>query len=170
MASEDLPDWARELITLYESHASNQFILHGNVHDRFLLPLGVRRTLGGLDEFLEKILLPSFDVVLSYDVGNGLRIEKGNKIFAKWPTAKDGLPPIRHPKEGIARITHYLRYCANLRSMGHKSPQVAIILRSAHLVIPATQGSTNYDLSAMASLVGTGPRRPPWLKTRSPPS
>ena len=33
-----LPDWSRELVDLYESNATTQFILHGNVNDRVLLP------------------------------------------------------------------------------------------------------------------------------------
>ena len=68
-----LPEWSRELVDLYESNATTQFILHGNVNDRLLLDdkAGVR--LGGLPDFLEEVLLPSFDVVLSYDLGNGLR-------------------------------------------------------------------------------------------------
>ena len=35
-----LPEWAKELITLYESDSANQFILYGNVNDRLVLPLG----------------------------------------------------------------------------------------------------------------------------------
>ena len=77
--SPGLPGWAVELVTLYESHAANQFILHGNVHDRFLLPLGDAAALGSLADFLLRVLLPRFDVVLSYDLGNGIRVEKGER-------------------------------------------------------------------------------------------
>ena len=35
-----LPAWAAEMIALYQSHAASQFLLSGNVNDRFLLPLG----------------------------------------------------------------------------------------------------------------------------------
>ena len=69
-----LAPWAEEIIALYQSHTASQFILSGNVNDRFLLPLGGGRSvLGGLTEFLSRVLLPRFDVVLSYDLGNGLR-------------------------------------------------------------------------------------------------
>ena len=43
-ASPVLPSWAREVIDLYESGASGQFILHGNVDDCLLLPvIGAQR-------------------------------------------------------------------------------------------------------------------------------
>ena len=37
--STPLPSWAAEVITQYESDASNQFILYGNVEDTYLLPV-----------------------------------------------------------------------------------------------------------------------------------
>ena len=40
--STDLPPWASEVIDLYESGACAQFILHGNVDDRVLLPVSGR--------------------------------------------------------------------------------------------------------------------------------
>lgn len=76
----DLPDWAVELIALYESKASSQFILYGNVEDRLLLPGDDSVELGNLADFLMCVMLPRFDVVLSYDLGNGIRIEKGERF------------------------------------------------------------------------------------------
>ena len=38
-----------------------------------------------LNEFLVRVLLAHFDVVLSYDVGNGIRVEKGGEVFSTWP-------------------------------------------------------------------------------------
>jgi hypothetical protein len=35
------------------------------------------------------VLLPRFDVVLSYDLGNGIRVEKGGEIFSSWPALKE---------------------------------------------------------------------------------
>jgi hypothetical protein len=34
VSSSALPDWARELVALYESGAANGFVLYGNVYDR----------------------------------------------------------------------------------------------------------------------------------------
>ena len=44
---ETLPDWAKEMVALYESDAANQFVLHGNIHDRFLLGTTDGTTSGG---------------------------------------------------------------------------------------------------------------------------
>ena len=64
-----LPAWAVELIELYESNASNQFIVHGDVQDRILIPAALEPRIGDLKSFLLDVLLPRFDVVLSYDLG-----------------------------------------------------------------------------------------------------
>ena len=53
-----LPEWAAELVSMYESDATNQFILHGNVQDRFLLPGRESRDPGSLSDFLRDVLLP----------------------------------------------------------------------------------------------------------------
>ena len=83
-----LPPWSAELIAAYESGAHSQFLLAGNVNDRLLLPLKSGPELGSLQDFLLKVLLPRFDVVLGYDLGNGLRVEKGAETFIQWPWAK----------------------------------------------------------------------------------
>jgi ATPase family associated with various cellular activities (AAA) len=147
-----LPPWAREIIDLYESGACSQFILHGNVSDRLLVPspgAGVR--IGSLDEFLKEVLLARFEVVISYDLGNGTRVEKGGGKFAEWPAWKDKPLPTA-PREAIHVLTHYLRFCANLgRLKPERAPRVAIIVRDAGLIVPPGAGGANYELSAIAS-------------------
>ena len=93
-----LPEWSRRLVALYESDAASQFILHGNVQDLFLLPGTDKVRLGSLAEFLNSALLAPFDVVLAYDIGNGLRVERGGDIFQEWPSAKEKAWP-RTPRE-----------------------------------------------------------------------
>ncbi|MGI9240999.1 MAG: AAA family ATPase [Verrucomicrobiales bacterium] len=148
-----LPEWSRELVDLYESNATTQFILHGNVNDRILLPTSGESRLGGLAEFLEEILLPGFDIVLSYDLGNGLRVERGGEFFSQWPTFKERGSMPRKPREAIELLTRFLRYCGNLKRLKKANPQVAVIIKAAHLVIPSLQGGLNYDLNAMALLI-----------------
>ena len=53
------PDWAKSLARGFESGAHGQFILHGNVADRFLLD--GRRV--GLVRCLDQLLLGSFELV-----------------------------------------------------------------------------------------------------------
>lgn len=152
-----LPAWARELVTQYESHASSQFILTGNVSDLQLVPgapMGregeARPRLGTLTEYITAALLPRFDVIIHYDLGNGVRVEKGGELFAQWPTFKAAQNVPREPRLAVEFITAYLRYVATLRAMGQKAVQVAVFIRAAHLIAPAVRGSTDYNLSALA--------------------
>ncbi|HEX6640405.1 MAG TPA: AAA family ATPase [Thermoanaerobaculia bacterium] len=145
-----LPPWSARLVSLYQSHAANQFLLHGNVNDRYLLDA---RTLGSLYEFLTRVILPRFDVVLSYDLGNGVRIEKGSEIVTKWPAFKENPELPRAPRAATEWLTRFFRYSANLARLGHDSYQVGFFMKSAHLVAPALPGALNYDLSALAMLM-----------------
>ena len=145
-----LPPWAARLVSLYQSHAANQFLLHGNVNDRYLLDA---RTLGSLYEFLTRVILPRFDVVLSYDLGNGVRIEKGSEIVTKWPAYKESPDLPRAPRAATEWLTRFFRYSANLARLGQDSYQVGFFMKSAHLVAPALPGALNYDLSALAMLM-----------------
>jgi hypothetical protein len=149
-----LPPWARELVTLYESGAANGFVLYGNIDDRMVLPVEEGQILGNLQDFLLRVLLPRFDVVLSYDLGNGIRIERGGEIFTQWPAYKDNPQLPKNPRPAIETLTHYFRYCANLsRLKTSNRTRVACIIKAAHLVAPALPGSLNYDLNALALLM-----------------
>jgi hypothetical protein len=147
------PAWAEELVLAYESRAANQFILFGNVHDR----LAVGQQLVSLAGYLENTLLRNFGVVLSYDLGNGLTIERGGEHVEKWQGAKYARaePGTLYAIQWIGR---YLRYLANLRTLGNKEapPQVAVILRDVDHFLPADgsgfeHGSLTSMLRAWAS-------------------
>ena len=140
------------MVTLYESHAASQFILSGNVDDRFLLPLSGAPTLGSLTDFLARVLMPRFDVILSYDLGNGLRIEKGAEAFAQWPAYKDAPELPRTPRPAIETLTRYFRYNANLARLGRPNHRIGCWIRSAHLVAPAQPGA-GADINALALLM-----------------
>ncbi len=147
-----LPDWARNLVSLYESGAASQFILYGNVHDRFLIPQEGKPELGDLADFLLKALLPKFDVVLNFDLGNGLRVEKGGARFAEWPRMKDNPALPRPPFPAVETITHYLRYVANLARLKGAATQAAVLVRDVQLIAPVFEG-LSHELGALASLV-----------------
>jgi hypothetical protein len=147
------PAWANELVLAYESRAANQFILFGNVHDR----VAVGERLVSLADYLEDTLLKNFGVVLSYDLGNGLTIERGGELVEKWQGA-ELRRQIREPQPAIKWIGSYLRYLGNLRALGNKDkpPQVAVILRDVDHFAPADgsgfeHGSITSMLRAWAS-------------------
>ncbi len=83
---------------LAESTAQGQFILSGNVHDR--LPVG--GSLVNLGGFIEKELLAGFQVIFSFDLGNGLRVTRGAELLEGWSGAKR-LEPTDAPAFGRDR-------------------------------------------------------------------
>jgi hypothetical protein len=145
-----IPQWCDRVIAMYQSHAANQFLLYGNVNDRFLID---GRTLGTLTEFLHRVILPRFEVVLSYDLGNGIRIEKGGEIVTKWPAFKENPELPRQPRPATEWLTRFFRYSANLARLGQDAHQIGFYMKGAHLVAPALPGALNYDLSALAMLM-----------------
>ena len=150
-----LPAWAADLVTLYEGGGLNQFVLHGNVADRMVLPVAPKPVLGNLQQFLLDVLMPRFDVVLSYDLGNGVRIVKGGQAFTKWPSYREGEALPKSPRAAVEFLTHYFRYTANLARSGAAGAgvQVGCVVNSAHLLAPALPGALSYDLNALALLI-----------------
>jgi hypothetical protein len=145
----EAPAWARELAQAYESGAHGQFVLYGNVADRF--PLGGR--LVGLSRYVEAQLLSGFDIVFLYDPGNGLSLLRGAERFAQWPGAKELGPLPRDPRLAVEVVSRYLRYRANLRALGRSEDEhVAIILRGADQILPAGR-SGDFELASLASLI-----------------
>jgi hypothetical protein len=146
-----LPAWASRLVDLYESGAYNQFLVFGNIQDRLTIP-GSPARLSNLTEFLMAVLLPRFDVVLSYDLGNGIRIEKGGEIFSSWPALKER-PLARQPLAAIESLTQYFRYCGNLARLQRQTVQVACLVKNTELIAPATGGASDHELGAMLTLI-----------------
>jgi hypothetical protein len=147
-----LPRWALDAIQLYESSAASQFIVFGNVNDEMVVPSPTPH-IGSLMDFLLQVLLPRFDVVLSYDIGNGIRVEKGGEIFSKWPQLQQDSTLPKAPRSTVEWLTHYFRYTANLARLNRDRVQVGCIIKSADLLAPAVQGGFDYDLNALASLI-----------------
>jgi len=150
--TRSLPRWARTLADLYESNATSQFIIYGNISDRMLLPAATPH-LGGLSDYLLGVLLPRFDVVLSYDVGNGIRIEKGAEVFSRWPYFQESQKDWKTPRPAIETLTRYFRFCANLTRLNQPATQIGCIVNNADLLVPASQGGFDYNLNALASLI-----------------
>jgi hypothetical protein len=146
-APESAPDWATELYISFESGASGQFILYGNVHDR----LAVGGRLVSIERYIEDELLASFQVIFSYDLGNGLTVERGGERLAEWvPTVMQTLP--RDPLAAIRFVSRFGRYLGNLRAIGKPGDvQVAVIIRGADQLLPA-QGS-GFEHGSLTSLV-----------------
>src|SRR3974390_2764035 len=120
---QNLPAWAQSLIELYESNAASQFLLYGNIAASVLLQTPPAPRLGALSEFLLTGLLTRFDVVLSYDLGNGIRVEKGAELFSKWPAFQESQKDWQTPRSAVETLTRYFRYCANLKRLNQPTVQ-----------------------------------------------
>ncbi|MDP3847806.1 MAG: ATP-binding protein [Pseudomonas sp.] len=153
-----VPSWIAELRLAYESGAHGQFVLYGNVADRF--PLEGR--LVSLTRYLEAQLLSRFDLVFLYDPGNGLSLLRGGERFAQWPAAEQIQPWPQEPRAAVELISRYLRYRANLKALGRgDSEHVAVILRGAELVLPAGRQG-DFATASLASLVRDWAAEPPF--------
>ncbi len=147
------PAWAEDIALGYESGACSQFILHGNVADRFAVPKGASVESGTLIDYLTASLLSRFDIVLTYDVGNGVRVAKGGDAFSAWPHWKQDQTLPKQPRQAVEWLTYYARYTANLAQLGQKTLQVAFVISGVQLVAPATQGWSSADIAAVAVLM-----------------
>jgi len=148
-----IPAWAHTIADSYESNAASQFVIYGNINDRMVLPGAQAPRLGALADFLLGALLSGFDVVLSYDLGNGIRVEKGPEVFSKWPHFQESQKDWKTPRPAVETLTRYFRYCANLSRLNQPVVQVGCIIKNADLLVPALQGGLDYDLNALASLM-----------------
>jgi hypothetical protein len=147
--SPDAPGWAAEIALAYESTAQGQFILSGNVHDR--LPLN--GALVNLARFLETELLSGFQVIFSFDLGNGLKVVRGAELLGEWSGKRALDANVRQPLAAVELVSSYLRYIANLRALRQgEPPNVACLLRGADEIVPAT-GGWSYELGGIASLL-----------------
>jgi hypothetical protein len=150
---QTLPIWAQSLIERYESNAASQFLLYGNIADSVLVQSSSGSRLGSLSDFLLSRLLTQFDVVLSYDLGNGIRIEKGADLFSKWPAFQESQKDWKAPRPAVESLTRYFRFCANLARLSQPTVQVGCIIKNADLLVPPANGGLDYNLNALASLI-----------------
>jgi hypothetical protein len=141
------PEWAVELYTSFESGAAGQFILYGNVHDR----LAVGDSLVSIESYIENELLGDFQVLLCYDLGNGLTVQRGSERLAEWvPAVMQSLP--RDPLAAIRFVSRFGRYLGNLRAIGKSdNTHVVVIIRGADQLLPAT--GNGFEHGSLTTLV-----------------
>lgn len=164
------PEWAEEIRRLYLSGAANQFVVHGNVNDRLLLETGEDSpSLGNLSDYFSEVQLRKFDLVLSYELGAGLRVERGQDLFKKLRFSEE-LP--NEPAQAVGYLDQFLRFLINLQNLAPemgddplagRNYHVAILLRSAELVFPISKQTRDYQLNSMAAVVRSWSRETHFL-------
>jgi SpoVK/Ycf46/Vps4 family AAA+-type ATPase len=142
-----VPEWAGELLVAFESGASGQFVLYGNVRDQ----LAVGGNLLDIERYIQDELLSTFDVIFCYDLGNGLTVERGAERLGQWvPIAVRSLP--REPLEAVRFVNRYVHYLANLRAVGRGDhSRVAVIVRATDQLLPAD--GQGFEHGSLTSLV-----------------
>jgi hypothetical protein len=146
-APDGAPQWANQLNVSFESGASGQFVLHGNVNDR----MPCRGQLVNIEHYIRDELLCDFDVVFLYDLGNGLSVARGGERLADWvPSALRSLP--QGPLEAFRFVSRYLRYLANVSALkSHDPARVAVLIRAAGQLLPAEAGG--FEHGALTAVV-----------------
>jgi hypothetical protein len=140
----DLPGWAQEMRDLFKSGSVAQFILYGNVFD--LVPAGAppKRRLLSLKSFLDEVMFITYDVVLQYDRGRGIRATRGAEDWGEWLKQALGdqgnaITQTREPGVAMELIDRYLLRTLNLQALrgregaGHK---VAVVIDFSEFVVP----------------------------------
>lgn len=143
MATE-LPGWAQEMRDLFKSGSVAQFILYGNIFD--LVPAGAppKRRLLSLKSFLDEVMFVTYDVVLQYDRGRGIRATRGAEDWGDWLKQALGdqgnaFTQTREPGVAMELIDRYLLRTLNLQALrgregtGHK---VAVVIDFSEFVVP----------------------------------
>lgn len=152
------PAWAERLGDAYLSGTSCMFLLHGNVRD--VVPLAApgaaepaAEMWGTLPEFLSRELFGQWDIVLTYDVGKGLRPLAGSdgqrlRTMVQWLTerlgAATGWP--REPDAAIAAIDALLE--RNLIDPPEKRKRIAVVLDYAQYLAPAGDAASSVKAGA----------------------
>ena len=142
------PAWAERLGDAYMSGTSCVFLLHGNVRD--LVPVaappadgkGSADAWGTVPDFLSREMFGRWDIVLSYDVGKGLRPLAGSdparlRTMAQWLTERLGNAANwpRDPDQAIAAIDAILE--RNLIDPPEQRKRIAVVLDYAQYLAPA---------------------------------
>jgi hypothetical protein len=140
-----LPQWAREMRDLFRSGSVAQFVLHGNVFD--VVPAAGRQH--SVATFLDEVMFDSYDVVIHYDRGKGIRPARGGEEWAEWLTQAFGedaksMALERRPGPALELIDRFLLRTLNLAAIarngtGQTAPRarkIAVVIDFAEFVVP----------------------------------
>ncbi len=148
------PAWARELADLYFAGSASFFILHGNVHDLVHAPGGRDGGFCSLTEFLAQQVFGRWDMVLSYDLGQGLRAEAGPDAGRLHEMLKRGAQHLGNPGTWPREVDPALAAVDRLitRVLLAEKPdsreQVGLIFPHAQYLVPQQQGMTGRSEAA----------------------
>jgi AAA+ superfamily predicted ATPase len=160
------PAWAERLGDAYLAGTSCVFLLHGNVRD--LVPVAPPADAGSPDaveswgtvpDFLAREMFGRWDVVLTYDVGRGLRPLAGSdpgrlRTMAQWLTERLGQASQwpRDPDAAIGAIDAILE--RNLIDPPEQRKRIAVVLDYAQYLVPAGEGGSRTGAARLVRILG----------------
>lgn len=142
----ELPGWANEMSDLFRSGSVSQFILHGNIFDVVPAQTAGGNKLLSLNAYLDEVMFASYDVIIHYDRGKGVRLSKGAQDYADWLQQLAGdeaqsLALTRESGKALELIDKYLLRTLNLANLDRsRAPRkIAVIIDFAEFVVPQGQ-------------------------------
>lgn len=142
--NNELPAWAQEMRDLFKSGSVAQFLIYGNVFDT--VPAAGRSgpRLLPLKAFLDQVMFDTYDVVLHYDRGKGIRATKGTEDWADWLQQFAGaeasaVAQVRESGKALELIDRYLLRTLNLQGLAKPDAprrKIAVVLDFAQFVVP----------------------------------
>ena len=152
------PAWARQLAGAYFAGSASVFVLHGNTFDEVQLGEGERPPYGPVTTFLAEQLFGSWDLVLHYDVGRGIRPFAGRdaaRLRQMSPFTTDMFGKdleksrVVEPQAVFAALDRYLIQQLNTAPEGRR--KVALLVDHASFSFPnAEPGSMSLSASSAA--------------------
>jgi hypothetical protein len=141
--SHQLPGWAEQMRDLFKSGSVAQFLIHGNIFDVVGMEDSGGRRLLSLKAFLRDVMFESYDVVLEYDRGRGIRPARGAEDWAEWLKQilgnETSTLQTREPGTALELIDRYILRSLNLQALRGRegSPKrIAVIIDFAEFVVP----------------------------------
>ncbi|HTG74625.1 MAG TPA: AAA family ATPase [Terriglobia bacterium] len=138
-----LPVWASQMRDLFKSGSVSQFLIHGNIFDVVGIEDARGRRLLSLKAFLKDVMFESYDVVLEYDRGRGIRLTKGGEDWGEWLQQilgnENSAIQTREPGTALELIDRYLLRSLNLQALrgSNDAPKrIAVIIDFAEFVVP----------------------------------
>jgi hypothetical protein len=138
-----LPAWAEQMRDLFRSGSVAQFLIHGNIFDVVSIQDSGGPRLLSLKAFLKDIMFESYDVVLEYDRGRGIRATKGAEDWGEWLKQILGNEAAtlqtRESGTALELIDRYLLRTLNLQAVRgrQESPsRIAVVVDFAEFVVP----------------------------------
>ena len=142
--SGELPGWAQEMRDLFKSGSVAQFLIHGNVFD--VVPAGGRSgpRLLPLKTFLDQVMFDTYDVVLHYDRGKGIRATRGADDWGDWLQQMAGseastVAQVRESGKALELIDRYLLRMLNRQGLAKTEAarrKIAVVIDFAEFVVP----------------------------------